>query len=100
MKELGEKVAIGENVRCYAEVRAFVTKALTNAAAITLEIINPAGTVVETKTMVDITHESLGVYYYSYKPAVGSATGTYTAFWDVTVAGEHRKPRGYFIVTE
>jgi hypothetical protein len=96
---LGDKVAIGENLRCKVEVRNFA-KALANAADITLVITNPAGTKVADIVFAGITHESLGVYYYSYKPAAAAIKGTYTALWDVTLSGEHRRSRGYFVVTE
>jgi uncharacterized protein YfaS (alpha-2-macroglobulin family) len=99
MKKLGAKVAIGENLRCKVEVRNFV-KALVNAAVLSLTITDPVGTVVASKTLVEITHASLGLYFYDYTPAAAAVTGTYTALWDATYTGLHRRSRGYFIVTE
>ena len=96
---MGSRVAIGENLRCKVEIRNF-SKSLVNATAITLTITNPTGTTVETRTLIDIVHEGLGLYYWDYTPAAAAVTGTYTALWDVTYSGLHRKSRGYFIVTD
>ena len=96
---MGARVARGENIRCCVEVRDFF-KALANASAIDLIITDPDGNIVESKTLVDVTHAGLGLYFYSYKPTIDAVTGTYTVFWDVTYSAEHRKSRAYIIVTE
>jgi hypothetical protein len=102
---MGAKVRRGENLRLKIKVRNF-SKVLVNATAILLTITDKNGAVVATKTMVEIVHESLGIYYYSYKPAVAAppieaaVAGTYTAEWDVTYSGEHRIAQGYFEVID
>jgi uncharacterized protein YfaS (alpha-2-macroglobulin family) len=73
-------------------------KELVNATAITLTIIPKTGAPIE-KTMVDITHQSLGLYYYDYTPESDAVLGTYGVDWDVEVSGIHRKKMGYIIVT-
>ena len=96
---MGARVAREENLRCKVEVRNF-SKAPVNAAAITLTITDKNGTTVASKTLVEITHAGTGLYFYDYTPASDAVTGTYTALWDVTYSGLHRRTRGYFIVTE
>ncbi|MCJ7768098.1 hypothetical protein MUP79_06885 [Candidatus Bathyarchaeota archaeon] len=102
---MGAKVRRGESLRCKVKVRNF-SKALVNAAAITLTITDPDGTVVATKTLVEISWESLGIYFYDYTPAIAAppiaaaVAGTYTAEWNVTYSGLHRISRGFFSVIE
>jgi uncharacterized protein YfaS (alpha-2-macroglobulin family) len=96
---LGSRVARGENLRCKVKVKNF-QKTLVNATAITLTITDPDETAVKNVTLIEITHEDLGLYYYDYTPDIAAVTGTYTALWDVTYSGLHRKSRGYFIVTK
>ena len=95
---MGSRVAIGENIRCCVTVRNFA-KVLVNATSITLTITDKNDATVETKTLIEITHEGVGLYFYDYTPAVEAVTGSCTALWDVTYSGLHRKARGYFIVT-
>jgi len=96
---LGSRVAREENLRCKVKVRNFL-KVLVNATDITLLITTPAGATAASKTMADITHESLGIYYYDFTPTATAPTGTYTALWEVTYSTLVRRSRGYFIVTE
>lgn len=95
---MGSRVAREENLRCKVTVRNFA-KVLVNATTITLTITDKNGSIVATKTLLEITHEGTGLYFYDYTPDADAVTGTHTALWDVTYSGLHRRARGYFIVT-
>ena len=86
-----------EAVRLKATFKDF-SSTLVDPSAITLNILDPTGTVVVTKAKGDLTNPSTGVYYYEYDLTPTALVGVWISKWLGTIAGLHKPGKASFSV--
>lgn len=86
-----------EGIRLKATFRNFVL-AEVDPTTITLEVVDSAGTVVDTFTKGDMENPSTGVYYYDYTLDAAAPVGVWTQKWRGVIAGLPKPGKSTFSV--